>query len=363
MSLRAAVIGAGHIARQHLACLRERPDVAIVGVCDLSRVVAEAAADRYQVPLWFTDAGTMLDAVRPDVVHITTPPGSHHRLAMMALEAGCHVIVEKPATTTFAELDELARRAAERGLLLVENYNYVYNQATQKVLAKIASGEFGAVTHVEVLICLDILGEGGVFVDANGRHPALALPGGAIADFVTHLASLAHAFVGPRRACRTVWAKRSASVLPVDEFRALVEAERGTAFVGFSAHSQPDAFWLRVYGEKMQAATNLFETRLTFDRVRGGAKPLRPFWNALEESRAVRFSAFSGLARKLSGGPGAYEGLWELLGRTYDSLTRKTAPPITIEDVLAVNRLVADFQSEASRFDTSGCPLRAPSFS
>ena len=68
-------------------------------------------------------------------------------------------------------------------------------------------------THVEVLICLDILGPSG-FADPNSPHPALTLAGGAIADFLPHLASLAHLFVGPHRTARTVWSKRRSSPLP-----------------------------------------------------------------------------------------------------------------------------------------------------
>ena len=138
--------------------------------------------------------------------------------------------------------------------------------------------------HVEVLICLDILGPGG-FADPNITHPVLSLAGGAIADFLPHLASLAHLFVGPHRRAHAVWTKRRASVLPYDEFRAVVDAERGTAALGFSASTQPDGFWLRVYGERMQASANLFETRLTFTRVRPGPKPLVPLRNGLEEGK------------------------------------------------------------------------------
>ncbi len=102
------------------------------------------------------------------------------------------------------------------------------------------------VTHVEVLICLDILGPGSPYVDGNAPHATLSLPGGAIADFLTHLASLACFFVGPHRSARAIWSKRSGveSPLPSDEFRALVEAERGHGGAGFSSHTKPDAFWL-----------------------------------------------------------------------------------------------------------------------
>jgi predicted dehydrogenase len=340
--VRAALVGAGHIARQHLACLRELPDVTVGGVCDLSPATAESAAERFGVPAWFTDVKAMLDAVRPDVVHVTTPPASHYPLALSALEAGAHVVVEKPATATLDELLALDAKARAARRVLVEDYNYLFNGATREVLGRIATGEFGEVTHVEVFIALDVLGPGSPFADPNAPHPCLALPGGAVADFLTHLASLAHLFVGPHRSAHTTWSKRSggSNPLPYDEFRALVDAERGTAALGFSGRTQPDAFWLRVYGTKGQAVANLFETRLTVDRVRGGPKPLRPLLNALAESRAVRRTAFGSLKRKLSGGPGAYEGLWELLAGTYRALNTGGAPPVTPAQVIEVNRLV-----------------------
>jgi predicted dehydrogenase len=257
---------------------------------------------------------------------------------MDSLDAGAHVVVEKPATSTFEELEALARRAKETGRYLVEDYNYLFNSAPLEILQRIESGQFGAVTHVEVMICLDILGPGG-FADPNSPHPALKLAGGAIADFLPHLASLAHLFVGPHRSAKTVWTKRKASPLPSDEFRGLVEAERGTAALGFSSSSQPDAFWLRVYGERMQATANLFETRLTFDGPRNVPKPLRPFFSGLEEGKDIRRAALATLLRKFKG-PGAYEGLWELLAQTYRALADESALPVTVSDVLEVNRLV-----------------------
>jgi predicted dehydrogenase len=346
--IKAALIGTGRIARQHLNCLRTLPEVDIGGVCDLSPAMAEATAERFGITAWYTDYRRLLDEVRPDVVHITTPPPSHFSLAMAALDAGAHVIVEKPATVTFAEIDVLLDHASKRGRTLVEDYNYLFNGASLAILGLLASGDLGAVIHVEVLICLDILGRGSVFTDPNAPHPCLHMPGGAIADFLTHLASLTHAFVGPHHSVDTVWSKRSArsSPLPCDEFRALVAAERGTAALGFSANTQPDAFWLRVYGEKMQVVANLFETRLTIDRVRGGPKPLTPLLNSLREARDVRRGALGSLARKLSGGPGAYEGLWDLLTRTYQALDTGTEPPITPQQITEVNLLVHDMQSD-----------------
>jgi predicted dehydrogenase len=345
--VRAALIGAGQIARQHLACLKALYGVELAAVCDLSPSAAEAAAERYGVPAWFTDHRALLDKAKPDVVHVTTPPASHFGLVMDALDAGAHVIVEKPATSTLAELETLVRRAEEVGRHLVEDYNYIFNHTAQEILRRIGSGQFGAVLHVEVLICLDILGPSG-FADPNSPHPALTMAGGAIADFLPHVASLAHTFVGSHRTAHTVWTKRKPSPLPFDEFRALVGAEHGTAALGFSSSAQPDAFWLRVYGEQAQATANLFETRLTFDGPRNVPKPLRPFLSGLEEGKTIRRAALATLFRKFKG-PGAYEGLWELLARTYRALAEGAVLPVTANQVLAVNRMVEALKPRGPR--------------
>jgi predicted dehydrogenase len=330
-----------------MACLKSLPGVELAAICDLSAATAECAAERYGVGAWFTDHRAMLETTRPDVVHVTTPPTSHFGLAIDSFDAGAHVIVEKPATSTFEELEALVQRARGANRYLIEDYNYVFNRAPQEILTRIGSGQFGAVTHVEVLICLDILGPSG-FADPNSPHPALTIAGGALADFLPHLASLAHLFLGPHRIAHTVWAKRKPSLLPFDEFRAVVDAERGTAALGFSSSSQPDAFWLRVYGERMEATANLFETRLTFDGPRNVPKPLRPFFSGLEEGKTIRRAALATLLRKFSG-PGAYEGLWQLLARTYRALATGSAPPVTAGHILEVNRLVEALKPKEQR--------------
>jgi predicted dehydrogenase len=264
---------------------------------------------------------------------------------MDSLDAGCHVIVEKPVTASFDELTALARRAGEVDRAVIEDYNYLFNRAPREILDRIESGDLGAVIHVEVMICLDILGPGG-FADPNAPHPCLALAGGAISDFLPHLASLAHLFVGPHRQAHAIWSKRKPSVLPYDEFRAVVEAERGTAALTFSSSAQPDAFWLRVYGERMQATANLFGTRLTFERTGRGPKPLGTLMNGLDEGKAIRRAAASTLLRKFRGGPGAYEGLHELLARAYRAFAEGSALPVSPQQVLEVNRLVAALEPE-----------------
>lgn len=336
-TIKAAVIGTGAIARQHLACLQTLPDVEIAAVCDVSPATAEAAAQRFGVPAHFSDGTTMLEVARPDVVHVTTPPASHFALAHDALAAGAHVIVEKPAALSYHEVRELIEEAERRGLVLVEDYNYVFSRQVQTVLRLAASGELGDMTHMEAEVALEVADD----------HAALSLPGGVIGDFLPHLASLSRFLVGPHTNVDALWEKRRPDTpLPYDELHALVSAERGTAALSFSALSRPAVFGLRVHATRLRIAANLFEPRLTVERLRRGPPPLAPLVNGLVEAAAVGRAAVSGLVRKLSGGPGAYEGLWELVGQTYRALAAGSPPPVTHAEVDDVNRLVADLLDE-----------------
>jgi predicted dehydrogenase len=353
--LKAAVIGTGRIARQHLQCLAQLPGVRTVAVCDLWQALAEATGERYGAIPAFTDHRRMLEETQPDVVHVTTPPNAHFRLASDALDSGANVIVEKPITPTYDEFLQLASKATTARRMLIEDYNYLFNKSVRRIKSLLDDGQLGEVVHVEVFICLDILGKGSPFADRNAPHPCLKMPGGAIADFLPHLASLAHLFVGAHEKVDTIWSKhRADSPLPSDEFRAQITAKRGTASLGFSANIQPDVFMLRVCGTRLRAEANLFEPRLTVQRTRGGPKPLTPLLNGMSEARDIRRASVGGLWRKLSGGPGAYEGLWELLAQTYASLQTQTEPPLTLDQMAEVNRLVADL-TEGSCTEAS-CP-------
>ena len=348
--MKVALIGTGQIAQQHLACLSSLPGVALAGVCDLSRSLAESAAERYGIAAWFTDHRAMLEAVRPDVVHITTPPPSHFRLAMDALASPAHVVVEKPIVAAHEQVAILLGSAADRGRVLIEDYNYLYNPPVRKIFELVASGELGEVVDVEVAICVNILAEGGAFVDPSLPHPCANMPGGVIADYLPHLASLAHGFVGAHRAVRTHWWKRSVgSPLPFDEFRGVVAAERGTAFLTFSAHSQPESLWIRVNGTRMRASTDLYDGSLVVNRLDGGPPPIARLRDRLREARDIGRAARRNLLGKFTG-PGTYAGLWSLLTKTYRALEAGAEPPVTTRQIAEVNDLVSALTAEEYRF-------------
>lgn len=346
--MKAAIIGTGTIAREHLGALAELPGVTTVGVCDLSETLAEATAHRFGVERWYTDYRQMLERARPDVVHVTTPPPSHHRLAMDCLDAGAHVLCEKPITERRDQFVQLRGLAEERGLMLVENHNYMFNAPMQRIIGMVERGELGTITSVEVQGQLEILGPGSRFADPNAPHPCLGMRGGAIADFLTHIAYLIYIFVGPHRQVRSVWLKlRDDHPLPSDEFRALVKCERGIGVAGFSAVAAPDGFWIKVQGSRGSAEANLWEPpRLSTKRRREGYGPLMTLVDGVAEAWEVGSTTVGGLVEKLAGGPLTYDGLYELVARLYRAAEGGGPPPVPMEQIDDVSRLVADFTEE-----------------
>src|SRR5271155_919702 len=94
--LKCVLIGCGAIAREHLTALAELGTVEVAAVGDISAARAEAAAERFGVAKWSSSYEELLSDVRPDLVHITTPPSSHFSIAKSCLSAGLNVLCEKP---------------------------------------------------------------------------------------------------------------------------------------------------------------------------------------------------------------------------------------------------------------------------
>ena len=343
-----AVIGAGHIAHQHIGALSEVVGPKNVSVCDLSPILAEAMADRYNLSGWYTDFEKQLLTEKPKVAHITTPAPSHYPIAKKCLEMGVNVFLEKPATESLPQLEELLALAESKNLYLIEDQNYPFNAETQELIQRMNQGELGDIVHVEVMLNLNILGKGSRYVDPTTPHPSVNEPGGAVSDFLTHLVSLAYPFVGAHRSVKTVWRKDSDAPLPYDEFRCITDAERGTASLIFSARTQPDGFWLRVYGTKAQCVCNMWEPKIVEHKTYDMPQALTQIVNAAQEAFQLALRGPASLSKKLSGGPGPYQGLWRLVEQSYVAFNSNNAMPITHTQVREVNQWVHAILNEVS---------------
>jgi UDP-N-acetyl-2-amino-2-deoxyglucuronate dehydrogenase len=141
----AAVAGCGDISVVHFAAIAAHPGIDLVGVCDTDPGRSAQAARKHQVPA-YGDHRAMLDELRPDVLHITTPHHQHAQPAVDALERGVAVLMEKPVAHTMADADRVidAARAhpeVKIGVCLQNRYNVPVQAARERL----TSGELGAV--------------------------------------------------------------------------------------------------------------------------------------------------------------------------------------------------------------------------
>jgi predicted dehydrogenase len=124
--LRAGVIGVGYLGRFHAQKYAALENVDLVGVADVSRERAEKVAAEVGTTA-FTNYGELLAQV--DLVSIVVPTQHHFPVAKECLEAGCHILLEKPVTQTVAEADELIRMAADRHLVFQVGHLERFNPA------------------------------------------------------------------------------------------------------------------------------------------------------------------------------------------------------------------------------------------
>ncbi len=145
-NVRLGVIGCGGFGLFALQQFTQVPGVALVGMAGTHRPASLAAAARFGVEN-VEEVSELLRRDDVDAVYIATPPFLHFRQAMQALEAGKHVIVEKPLALTVAEADALMTVAQQRDRLLVTNLMQRYNRLFDAVRRLVETRVLGEVLH------------------------------------------------------------------------------------------------------------------------------------------------------------------------------------------------------------------------
>lgn len=145
--LNAAVVGAGLLGARHARVYAEMAGCRLVGVCDLDAARADAVASRHGARA-FTSLEEML-RTDVDAVSVATPDHAHHDPVMACLDAGAHVLVEKPLTIDPAEADGVIRRAAERRRLLMVNYSQRWLPESRRIEQLIRRGDLGELAFIE----------------------------------------------------------------------------------------------------------------------------------------------------------------------------------------------------------------------
>jgi predicted dehydrogenase len=145
-SWRVAFFGAGTIVqRGHIPSFQRIANVETVAICDVNLARAQSVADESHIPHVYSDYQTLLTEIQPDIVVVATPNIFHKPMTLDALEAGAHVLCEKPLALTYADAKLMMDKAAEVGRVLNVGTHYRWSTPMRAAKAHVDAGFFGEI--------------------------------------------------------------------------------------------------------------------------------------------------------------------------------------------------------------------------
>ena len=169
--MKVAVIGVGSMGRNHARVYSELPEANLVAVVDADGKLAELTAEKYGLRA-YTDYCQMLEKEMPEAVSIAVPTAMHKEAGLAALEAGAHVLMEKPIAATVEEGQHLIEKAHAAKRQLMVGHIVRFNPAIQALKQKLAAGELGRIFQI--------------FCRRAGPFPARIRDVGVVVDLAPH---------------------------------------------------------------------------------------------------------------------------------------------------------------------------------
>ena len=342
---RAGLVGAGHIAEFHLAAIRRLPGVTVVGVHDKDPARAEAFASRFGLPT-FASLAALVEA-GANVIHVLTPPDAHAELATAALQAGAHVLVEKPLATDPEDAERVAALARERRLEVGVCHSLLFDPQVRAARELVASGRLGDVVAVDIL-------RSSLYPPFPGGElpPRYRRAGYPFRDLGIHGLYLIEAFLGPIESVEAAWRSLGGDPnLAFDEWRALVRCARGFGQMQLSWNARPLQNLVVVQGTKGILKLDLLAMTRSL-------RPTLPAPKAVERLVGAARDSVESLGRLALSTVGfalgrvrQYHGLQDLVAAFYRALARGERPPVVAADALAAVRWTEEVAQAAERDD------------
>ena len=224
-ALGVGIIGCGRIVGHHVAAIEASPDLELRAVADLNEERAHAMAPRAEVHV-YRNYRIMLDE-NPDidVVAIATPSGLHYPQAREVIEQwGRSVVIEKPPTLRFTELDALVELASSKGSHVFPVFQYRFNAPVQRIRRGIAEGDLGAphLVSIRQRWCRPQR-----YYDQSVWRGTYSLDGGALTNQGIHHLDLVTYLAGPVASVSAVKATFGAAIEAEDSIVATLVFESG----------------------------------------------------------------------------------------------------------------------------------------
>jgi predicted dehydrogenase len=197
-TIRCGIVGFGFIGPHHADAIRRLGFVDIAAVCSDEPEITRPKAERLRIPRFYESYQELIADSEIDVVDIVTPTSLHHPIAMAAIAARKHVIVDKPLALTLAQAKGMAEAARSAGVVNAVTFNYRYNPLVQQARVMIEHGDLGCIHLVHGRYLQEwLLAD----TDFNWRlEPDKSGPAAMVADAGSHWFDLVEHVTGLRTA-------------------------------------------------------------------------------------------------------------------------------------------------------------------
>lgn len=365
--LKVAIVGCGKIADSHGDQIRRIEGCKIVAACDHEALMARQFCERYDVGRYFDNLTEMLSEMRPDVVHITTPPQNHYQLGLTCLEAGAHIYVEKPFTVHSHEAESLIRCAIKNGRKLTVGHDEQFGHVGRRMRKLVTAGYLGdGPLHMESYYCYEIEStgySGALLGDKN--HWVRKLPGKLLHNIISHGIAriaeflptdspqvMAYGFVSPLL-------RSMGETEIIDELRVIIgDGERVTAYFTFSSQMRPSLRQFRIYGSKNGLLLDQEEEMLIKLRGKRSKSYLEKFVPAVIRARQHVGNLSTNLGLFLARDFQMKAGMKYLIESFYKSITNDSPVPIPYREIALTARIMDAIFEQLSRNMPSSCDTR-----
>ena len=346
--LKVAVLGTGLIAtHKHLPSLKKLSDKAtVVGLADLNVDAAKRVAGQFGIANTYQSLDALLEAERPDMVDICTPPRSHAALAIKAIEGGAHVMIEKPMAISADECDDIIAAARANGRKICVAHSDLFYPSFEAARARVERGDIGEFRGMRILLSTPTS-----YMTSRPDHWAHKLPGGVFGESGPHPTYLALAFINPIREVKVLGTKllKEYPWSAFEDYRIDLVGDQGVCSVTLLYTSSQWAAEVEIWGSEGCLRADL-ESQALVEYTRRELKPVEVARSGLSEvAQTLVSSAAAGVRHALGKTRTTHDALLEGF---IDSIRDGTPSPVSMEEgreaVRVMNLIVEELERQAA---------------
>jgi predicted dehydrogenase len=347
--LKVGVIGTGLIATvKHLPAWQRAENLArVVALCDVDPARAKEVASQFGIPKTYASATEMFAAENIDLVDICTPPKTHTKLAIESVQAGAHILLEKPMATSVAECDEViaAAKTADRKICLA--HSDLFYKSFMALRDEMAKGTIGEFRGMRIFLATPV-----DYITSKPDHWAHKLPGGVLGETGPHVVYMTLAFIRSIKKVQIHAQKLLPEYpwSPFEDYRITLVGERATSSIALTYTTRQWAGQVELWGDDGLLRADLESQALVHYR-RDALKPATIGISAVREAfdtvTTASAAAFDYVTKR-------YMSTHDMLVQKFaESVRDDTPPPVTPEEgresIRVLDMLVAELQKDSSR--------------